>query len=70
MSHSPSITRVNITHANTTKAVAFYPGLDPTEIIELLQSVFNISDTVLGFQTKVSIYLYWPDSMFYHIALL
>lgn len=62
MSHVPSITKVNIHHANSSKTVAFSPGLDPLEIVEILQSVFNISDSILGFLTKV--YIFYVDIVF------
>lgn len=43
-----------ISQGNVKKSVALYSGIDISEVVDLLQTVFNLSDPVIGFQTDVS----------------
>lgn len=45
--------KVVINYGGLSKLVAFFPGLDVTELNQLLQSIFGLSETVLGFESEV-----------------
>ena len=45
-----------IFHGNQSKSIAIYPGIEISELIEVIQSVFHCSENILALQSNVCYY--------------
>ena len=48
-----AMNKVIVLHKDLRKVVAFFSGLDVVELSELLHSIFNFNENILGFESEV-----------------